>query len=84
MLDATSPFIGGTVLTGMTCSALTAGVMALGVAVGEPATIAPKTRPFDPSVDETDQPGVRPLVNGVPEEDWPRKTRTLWPIVIYS
>jgi hypothetical protein len=34
-LDATSPFIGGTVLTGMTCSALTAGVMALGVVVGE-------------------------------------------------
>jgi hypothetical protein len=34
-LDATSPFIGGTVLTGMTCSALTAGVMALGVALGE-------------------------------------------------
>ena len=35
VLDATSPFIGGTVLTGMTCSALTAGVMALGVALGE-------------------------------------------------
>ena len=35
MLDATAPFIGGTVLTGMTCSALTAGVMALGVALGE-------------------------------------------------
>jgi hypothetical protein len=34
-LDATSPFIGGTVLTGMTCSALTAGVMALGAAFGE-------------------------------------------------
>jgi protein-S-isoprenylcysteine O-methyltransferase Ste14 len=34
VLDATSPFIGGTVLTGMTRSALTAGVMALGVAVG--------------------------------------------------
>jgi len=32
VLDATSPFIGGTVLTGMTCSALTAGVMALGMA----------------------------------------------------
>jgi Putative redox-active protein (C_GCAxxG_C_C) len=35
VLDATTPFIGGTVLTGMTCSALTAGVMALGVALGE-------------------------------------------------
>ncbi len=35
VLDATSPFIGGTVLTGMTCSALTAGVMALGLALGE-------------------------------------------------
>jgi hypothetical protein len=35
VLDATSPFIGGTVLMGMTCSALTAGVMALGVALGE-------------------------------------------------
>jgi hypothetical protein len=34
-LDATSPFIGGTVLTGMTCSTLTAGVMALGAAFGE-------------------------------------------------
>lgn len=35
VLDATAPFIGGTVLTGMTCSALTAGVMALGLALGE-------------------------------------------------
>ena len=35
ILDATSPFIGGTVLTGRTCSALTAGVMALGVVLGE-------------------------------------------------
>ena len=35
VLDATSPFIGGTVLTGMTCSALTAGVMALGAGLGE-------------------------------------------------
>jgi hypothetical protein len=35
VLDATSPFIGGTVLTGMTCSALTAGVMALGLVLGE-------------------------------------------------
>ena len=37
VLDAASPFIGGTVLTltAMTCSALTAGVMALGVSLGE-------------------------------------------------
>lgn len=35
MLNAASPFIGGTILMGMTCSALTAGVMALGVALGE-------------------------------------------------
>jgi hypothetical protein len=35
LLAATAPFIGGTVLTGMTCSALTAGVMVLGVALGE-------------------------------------------------
>lgn len=35
LLDATTPFIGGTVMTGMTCSALTAGVMALGVVQGE-------------------------------------------------
>lgn len=35
VLDATTPFIGGTVLTGMTCSALTAGVMVIGLAVGE-------------------------------------------------
>ena len=35
VLDAISPFIGGTVMTGMTCSALTAGVMALGMALGE-------------------------------------------------
>lgn len=35
VLDATAPFIGGTVLTGMTCSALTAGVMALGVVLSE-------------------------------------------------
>jgi hypothetical protein len=35
VLDATAPFIGGTILTGMTCSALTAGVMALGAALGE-------------------------------------------------
>ena len=30
-----SGFVGGTVFTGMTCSALTAGVMAMGVALGE-------------------------------------------------
>lgn len=35
LLDATSPFVGGTVFTGGTCSALTAGVMALGLALGE-------------------------------------------------
>jgi hypothetical protein len=35
LLDASSGFMGGTVLTGMTCSALTAGVMALGLALGE-------------------------------------------------
>ncbi len=32
--DGTSAFLGGTVLTGMTCSAFTAGVMALGLALG--------------------------------------------------
>jgi C_GCAxxG_C_C family probable redox protein len=35
VLSAASAFMGGTVFTGMTCSALTAGVMALGLAVGE-------------------------------------------------
>lgn len=35
VLDGTSAFIGGTVLKGMTCSALTAGVMALGLVLGE-------------------------------------------------
>lgn len=35
LLAATSPFVGGTVFTGGTCSALTAGVMALGTALGE-------------------------------------------------
>jgi hypothetical protein len=35
LTDAVTAFIGGTVLTGMTCSALTAGVMALGLALGE-------------------------------------------------
>jgi C_GCAxxG_C_C family probable redox protein len=33
--DAVTAFMGGTLLTGMTCSALTAGVMALGLAVGQ-------------------------------------------------
>jgi C_GCAxxG_C_C family probable redox protein len=33
--DATSAFLGGTVFTGMTCSAFTAGVMALGLALGK-------------------------------------------------
>lgn len=33
--DATTPFMGGTLFTGMTCSALTAGVMALGLALGQ-------------------------------------------------
>ncbi len=35
LLDGTSGFVGGTVFSGMTCSALTAGVMALGLAVGK-------------------------------------------------
>jgi hypothetical protein len=35
VLAAGSAFMGGTVFTGMTCSALTAGVMALGLATGE-------------------------------------------------
>jgi len=33
--DATTAFMGGTLFTGMTCSALTAGVMALGMRLGE-------------------------------------------------
>lgn len=33
--DGTSGFLGGTVFTGATCSAFTAGVMAVGVALGE-------------------------------------------------
>lgn len=33
--DAVTAFMGGTLFTGMTCSALTAGVMALGLALGE-------------------------------------------------
>ncbi|HEU4382115.1 MAG TPA: C-GCAxxG-C-C family protein [Anaeromyxobacteraceae bacterium] len=35
LLDATSAFVGGTVFAGMTCSALTAGVMVIGLEVGE-------------------------------------------------
>jgi C_GCAxxG_C_C family probable redox protein len=35
LLAATSGFVGGTLLEGMTCSALTAGVMAIGLRAGE-------------------------------------------------
>ena len=35
LLDAGSAFLGGTLFTGMTCSALIAGVMALGLRIGE-------------------------------------------------
>jgi C_GCAxxG_C_C family probable redox protein len=35
VLAASSAFLGGTIFTGRTCSALTAGVMALGLALGE-------------------------------------------------
>ncbi len=35
LLDASSAFIGGTLFAGLTCSALTAGVMALGLGIGE-------------------------------------------------
>lgn len=35
LLDATSAFVGGTVFAGMTCSALTAGVMLIGLEFGE-------------------------------------------------
>ena len=35
LLDSASGFAGGTVFTGMTCSAYTAGVMALGLALGQ-------------------------------------------------
>lgn len=35
LADAVTAFMGGTLFTGMTCSALTAGVMALGLALGE-------------------------------------------------
>jgi C_GCAxxG_C_C family probable redox protein len=35
LLDATSAFMGGTVFKGLTCSAYTAGVMAIGLKIGE-------------------------------------------------
>jgi hypothetical protein len=35
LLNASSAFVGGTLFAGMTCSALTAGVMALGLGIGE-------------------------------------------------
>ena len=35
LLDATSAFIGGTLFKGLTCSAFTAGVMAIGLRIGE-------------------------------------------------
>jgi C_GCAxxG_C_C family probable redox protein len=35
LLDATSAFLGGTLFKGMTCSAFTAGVMAIGLKIGE-------------------------------------------------
>ncbi len=35
LLDGTSGFVGGTFLSGMTCSAFTAGVMAIGLRIGE-------------------------------------------------
>lgn len=35
LLDATSAFVGGTVFAGMTCGALTAGVMLIGLEIGE-------------------------------------------------
>ena len=35
LADAVTAFMGGTAMAGMTCSALTAGVMALGLALGE-------------------------------------------------
>jgi C_GCAxxG_C_C family probable redox protein len=35
LLDATSAFIGGTLFKGLTCSAFTAGVMAIGLKIGE-------------------------------------------------
>jgi C_GCAxxG_C_C family probable redox protein len=35
LLDATTGFMGGTAMTGMTCSAMSAGIMALGLAQGE-------------------------------------------------
>jgi protein-S-isoprenylcysteine O-methyltransferase Ste14 len=38
LLDAGSAFLGGTLFAGMTCSALTAGVMALGLSIGKVET----------------------------------------------
>jgi C_GCAxxG_C_C family probable redox protein len=35
LLDATSAFMGGTLFKGLTCSAFTAGVMAIGIKIGE-------------------------------------------------
>lgn len=35
LLDATSGFVGGTLFKGLTCSAFTAGVMAIGLKIGE-------------------------------------------------
>jgi hypothetical protein len=35
LLDATSAFVGGTLFKGLTCSAFTAGVMAIGLKIGE-------------------------------------------------
>jgi alcohol dehydrogenase class IV len=35
LLDATSAFMGGTLFKGLTCSAYTAGVMAIGLKIGE-------------------------------------------------
>ncbi len=35
LLDASSAFMGGTLFKGLTCSAFTAGVMAIGLKIGE-------------------------------------------------
>lgn len=40
--DAVTAFMGGTLFTGMTCSALTAGVMALGLALGQNESSRPR------------------------------------------
>ena len=42
LMDATSAFIGGTAFLGLTCSALTAGVMALGLGRGEVENSVPR------------------------------------------